>query len=346
MVFKFKTHGKWIIGGMFLLLLCCLSLWVIYPLLRTDVFNTDKREYIYITPDNTVDDILMQIKPYLHTGSLWGFKFLYKAFGLNDHIPVGAYTIKSGDSMLNLLKRIRRREQTPVLFTFNNIRNLQEFSNRADNALLLSQDSLLAALKDSLITAKYGFSPETIATMFIPNSYEIYWNTGVNNFLGRMKREYDSFWNQERKDKAKKQGLSPIEVSILASIVEEESKVAYEYPIIAGLYLNRLRKGMLLQADPTVKFAIGDFSLKRILNEHLTVDSPYNTYLHTGLPPGPIRIPSVAAIDGVLNASDHSFLYMCAKEDFSGTHNFAKSLREHNRNADKYRNALNKLKIR
>ena len=346
MAFHLKTHGKWIVSGLLLLLFCCTVIWFIYSLLRSDVFDSDKQAYIYIAPDDTADDIFMQIKQYHRSGSLKPFEFLYKACGLDDRVPVGAYAVKEGESMLGLLNRIRKREQTPVLFTVNNVRKLQEFSNRAGTTLLLSQDSLFAALKDSLITAEYGFTPETIATMFIPNTYEVYWNTGVNNFLARMKREYDAFWSRERREKAKKQGLSPVEVSILASIIEEESKLSYEYPIIAGLYLNRLRKGMLLQADPTVKFAVGDPSLKRILNEHLTVVSPYNTYLHAGLPPGPIRIPSVAAIEGVLNAADHSYLYMCAKEDFSGGHNFAKSLSEHNRNADRYRRALNRLNIR
>ena len=160
-----------------------------------------------------------------------------------------------------------------------------------------------------------------------------------------MKKEYDVFWNEQRRAKAQEIGLTQVEVAILASIVEEESAVSDEYPTIAGLYINRLKRGMPLQADPTVKFAVGDISLQRILNTHLEVESPYNTYKHIGLPPGPIRIPSIKGLDAVLNYRQHNYLYMCAKEDFSGRHNFAVTLGEHNRNADRYRSQLNKRKI-
>jgi UPF0755 protein len=160
-----------------------------------------------------------------------------------------------------------------------------------------------------------------------------------------MKKEYDRFWTKKRLEKAEEIHLNPVEISILASIVEEETARKSEFPIVAGLYLNRLRKGMRLQADPTVKFAVGDVTLKRILNYHLLVDSPYNTYIHSGLPPGPIRLASIAAIDGVLNYEEHSYIYMCAKEDFSGGHNFAVTLSEHNRNARKYQEALNRKRV-
>ena len=163
--------------------------------------------------------------------------------------------------------------------------------------------------------------------------------------MARMKREYKAFWNASRQEKAQAAGLSPVEVSVLASIVEEESAAVDEYPVIAGLYLNRLKAGIPLQADPTVKFAVGDFSLRRILDKHLEVDSPYNTYKYAGLPPGPIRIPSIQALEAVLNYTKHRYLYMCAKEDFSGRHNFAVTLAEHNRNAARYRSELNRRKI-
>jgi UPF0755 protein len=175
--------------------------------------------------------------------------------------------------------------------------------------------------------------------MFIPDTYEFYWDISVIEFLRRMNRQYTRFW-AGRMDKADKTGLTPIEVSILASIVEEECKYTDEYPIVAGLYLNRLRIKMPLGADPTVKFAVGDFSLRRVLNKHLAVDSPYNTYKHTGLPPGPIRIPSIKGIDSVLDYTKSDYLYMCAKEDLSGRHNFTKSAAEHQRNANRYRKAL------
>ena len=181
--------------------------------------------------------------------------------------------------------------------------------------------------------------------MFIPNTYEVYWDTNIDSFLKRMQKEYKAFWNEDRKAKAQKIGLSPTEVSTLASIVEEEATYSDEYPIVAGLYLNRLKKGMRLEADPTVKFAVGDFGLRRILFKHLETESPYNTYKNTGLPPGPIRVPSIKAIDGTLSPAQHNYLFMCAKEDLSGRHNFSTTLAEHSRNATKYQRALNERGI-
>ena len=200
-------------------------------------------------------------------------------------------------------------------------------------------------LTEKSILQEYNFTKQTLPALFIPNTYQVYWNISSKEFLNRMFKEYKRFWTEERQNKAKAIGLTPIEVSILASIVEEETNNKSEKPMVAGLYINRLKKGMPLQADPTVKFAWQDFTLRRITNKHLTIDSPYNTYKIIGLPPGPIRIPSPEGIDAVLNYSKHNYLYMCAKEDFSGTHNFASTLSEHNRNARKYWDALNKRKI-
>ena len=210
---------------------------------------------------------------------------------------------------------------------------------------MLKGDTLLRLMNDSAWCASMEFNRQTIVAMFIPNTYEVYWNVSPERFMARMKREYKAFWNASRQEKAQAAGLSPVEVSVLASIVEEESAAVDEYPVIAGLYLNRLKAGIPLQADPTVKFAVGDFSLRRILDKHLEVDSPYNTYKYAGLPPGPIRIPSIQALDAVLNYTKHRYLYMCAKEDFSGRHNFAVTLAEHNRNAARYRSELNRRKI-
>jgi UPF0755 protein len=177
--------------------------------------------------------------------------------------------------------------------------------------------------------------------MFIPNTYEVYWDTGTENLLKRLKKEHERFWNEDRRKKAEKIGLTPLQVSVLASIVEEEATYADEYPVVAGLYLNRLRKGMRLEADPTVKFAVGDFTLRRILFTHLEVESPYNTYKNTGLPPGPIRVASIRAIDGTLSPAEHKYLFMCARDDLSGRHNFAVTHAEHARNARAYQRALN-----
>jgi UPF0755 protein len=241
---------------------------------------------------------------------------------------------------------LRNGNQVPVKLTFNNIRLKKDFTERISHQLMLDSPTLLERLNDSSFAASLGFDTATIMTLFIPNTYEMYWNIPVDHFLKRMKTEYNRFWTKERLAKADAISLSPAEVSILASIVEEETAKKEEFLLVAGLYLNRLRKGMLLQADPTVKFAANDVTLRRILYHHLEIDSPYNTYKHPGLPPGPIRLPSISAIDAVLNYTEHSYLYMCAKEDFSGAHNFAVTLKEHNTNARNYQAALNRNNIR
>ena len=199
---------------------------------------------------------------------------------------------------------------------------------------------------DSTFCRQYGYDTATIACLFIPNTYEVYWNTSLEDFMKRMQKENTTFWNEERLHRAEAAGLTPNEVVTLASIVDEETANNAEKPMVAGMYINRLRTGMPLQADPTVKFALRDFSLRRIYHNHLNVESPYNTYRNIGLPPGPIRIPSIVGIDAVLNHVKHDYLYMCAKEDFSGTHNFARTYREHLANAAKYSKALNQRGIK
>lgn len=199
---------------------------------------------------------------------------------------------------------------------------------------------------DSAFCRQYGYDTSTIACLFIPNTYEVYWNTSLEDFMKRMQKENTTFWNEERLRRAEAAGLTPNEVVTLASIVDEETANNAEKPMVAGMYINRLHTGMPLQADPTVKFALRDFSLRRIYHNHLNVESPYNTYRNIGLPPGPIRIPSIVGIDAVLNHVKHDYLYMCAKEDFSGTHNFARTYREHLANAAKYSKALNQRGIK
>jgi UPF0755 protein len=201
------------------------------------------------------------------------------------------------------------------------------------------------AFSDSDSCARWGFTPATIPVLFIPDTYEMYWDISYEKFMAKMQKENEHFWTSARKAKADSIGLTPIQISILASIVEEESNNKIERPAIAGLYLNRYRIGMPLQADPTVKFAVNDFTLRRILFEHLKTDSPYNTYKYVGLPPGPIRVPSASGIDAVLNYQHHEYLYMCANADFSGRHAFARNMKEHHQNAQRYRNELDKRKI-
>lgn len=212
--------------------------------------------------------------------------------------------------------------------------------------LMIDSLDIAKLISDSAYCAQMGYTQETLPSLFIPNTYEVYWNMSADAFMKRMQKEHAAFWNNDRLKRAQHIGLTPEEVSTLASIVEEETANGPEKPMVAGLYINRLNKGMLLQADPTVKFGLQEFGLKRILFKHLEVDSPYNTYKHAGLPPGPIRIPSIQGLESVLNYTQHHYIYMCAKEDFSGTHNFAVTAAQHQANARRYQQALNRRKIK
>lgn len=277
---------------------------------------------------------------------LVSFGFVSKLLGYQESVKPGLYTITPKMTNLELVRLLRSGRQTPIRVTFNNVRTKEDLAEKITANMEISGDQFLELLQDSVYIRKFDFDEETIMGMFIPNTYELWWNTSAEALFDRMYREYNSFWTDERKQKASLLGLSQKEVSTLASIVQAESQQkADERPIIAGLYINRLNLGMPLQADPTLVFASGDFELKRVLNAHKEIESPYNTYLHAGLPPGPINLPDIKSLDAVLNAEKHSYLYMCAKEDFSGYHSFASSLAQHNANARRYQAALNAAKI-
>jgi UPF0755 protein len=318
-----------------------------YGLLYMPNFPVRATRYIYIYEDRKdFGALCRELRDSAACRSVRLFEWLAVFREYPENMKSGRFAIEPGMSNLALLNRLRRGQQTPVRLTFHNIRLVGELADRLSAQLMLTEEELLACLCDEACCESCGFDTATILSMFIPDTYEVYWNVSADKLIERMRREYDAFWTVERREKASNMCLSPVEVSILASIVEEETAAADEYPVVAGLYLNRLIKGMPLQADPTVKYAVGDFALRRILNKHLTVESPYNTYMYEGLPPGPIRIPSIRGIDAVLNYTHHHFLYMCAKEDFSGRHSFAATLPEHERNADRYRAELNRRGIR
>lgn len=265
---------------------------------------------------------------------------------LKEDVRPGHYHIKEGTSYLQLARMLQRGWQTPIRITFNNIRTLPQLAGRISRQLEPDSLEFVRLFTSDTISAHYGHTPESFISMFIPDTYEMYWTAGPNDFLDRMQSESDRFWNDSRESKRAKTGLSRNEVIALASIVYEETAKSDEMPRVAGVYINRIKKGMLLQADPTVKFAVGDFGLRRILFKHLEVDSPYNTYKYAGIPPGPICMPSVRAIDAVLDYEIHGYYYFCADEKFSGYHNFARTLTEHNRNAARYQQALNQRGIR
>jgi UPF0755 protein len=271
---------------------------------------------------------------------LISFSFLAKITGYADELKPGRYVLRANMTNLQALRVLRAGKQEPVKITFNNVRLLSDLSEKITNNLGMTPQEFEAAVIKFAMSNPYGFNKDNVITMFIPNTYEVYYNIQPDALVQRMHHEYESFWTADRKAKAKEVGLTEIEVSILASIVQAETIKNAEAPIIAGLYLNRLRKGIALQADPTLVFAVGDFSLKRVLNEHKEIDSPYNTYKYPGLPPGPVNMPSIRSIDAVLNYTKSDYYYMCAKEDFSGNHNFTNDYQQHMRNAARYQRAL------
>lgn len=302
--------------------------------------------FLYIDQDDTLDSVEHKIVETLNVKELpKGFSILSNYKSYEQNIRTGKYLIKPTDTAYTLFIKLLRGHQSPTRLVINNIRTLDQLSVKLGEQLMLDSLEFQFYFENEAELAKIGYTPETLPAFFIPNTYEVYWNMDMNEFINRMNKEYQNFWNEERLKKAEKIGLTPIQVATLASIVEEETNDKQEKPMVAGLYINRLRKGMPLQADPTIKFALQDFMMKRITNKDLTVDSPYNTYLNTGLPPGPIRLATIPGLESVLNYTEHNYLYMCAKEDFSGKHSFATNLNDHMINARRYWQALNRLKI-
>ena len=260
-------------------------------------------------------------------------------------IKPGRYVINSDMSYITLINLLRSGRQKPVKFTFNNVRTLNQLAGKIGNKIEADSSRLINFLSDESNYVSDGFNKENIIGLFIPDTYELYWNTDARGLYLRMLNEYNLFWNSQRLTKAKDEGLNPKEVAILASIIDDEVAKPDEKPRIAGVYLNRLKRGIPLQSCPTIKFALNDFTITRVLKKYLIVDSPYNTYKHTGFPPGPIGCPSIDGLDAVLNAEKHDYLYFAAKADFSGYHNFSRTLAEHNRYAAMYQRELNKRKI-
>ncbi len=275
-----------------------------------------------------------------------GFDKIARQMNYPQKVYPGRYLVEGGMSNRALALLLRSGKQTPYDIAIHNIRTKPDLVQLICSKLETDSIELTRMLNDTAYLAQHNLTPQNVIGMFIADTYRFNWNTDAETFFKRMKREYDNFWTDERIQKARLNGLTPFEAITLASIVEEETAQNDEMNQIAGVYYNRLSANMPLQADPTVKFAVGDFSLKRILTEHLAIESPYNTYKYTGLPPGPIRIPSLTALQAVLNPTEHSYLYFCAKEDFSGYHNFAVTYEEHLINARKYRDELNRRNIK
>jgi len=313
-----------------------------------NVNHQGKETYIYIATGSEYDDVLEMLKEKNIIMDAESFDWVARQMNYDKMVKPGRYLI-SGEISSNkdLVALLRSGKQSPVKVKINNIRNFTQLAGKVSGYIEADSLELFNILISPEITEKYGFTRETFLTMFIPDTYEFYWNTSAEQFIERMAEEYKNFWTQTRKAKAAELGFSQSQVSTLASIVQEEqNKFSGERPIIAGLYINRIRQGMPLQADPTLKFAWNDFSIKRVLDRHKEINSPYNTYKNAGLPPGPICLPEVSSIDAVLNYEQHDYIYMCAKEDFSGYHNFAKTYQQHLINARKYQEELNRRGIK
>lgn len=342
-----KTLRIFLISVMLILIVAGVILFNLY----TRIFSSnidlkgESTAYLYIPSSANQEQVIALLEEQEWLKNSNSLKWVMDKKNFSNHIHSGRYLIKDKMSNNDLVNLLRSGVQVPIQLTFNNTRTLEDFAGKIARQIEADSISLLTALRDEKLIAKYGFKPETVIGMFIPNTYQLYWNTNSRAFMDRMYKEYSRFWNADRLKKAEKIGLSPVEVSTLASIVDEETIKNDEKARVAGVYMNRLNRRIKLDADPTLKFALGDFSIKRVLNKHKRIDSPYNTYKYRGLPPGPIRQSSISGLNAVLNYEKHKYIYFCANPDFSGYHVFARTLREHNRNARKYQNELNRRRI-
>jgi UPF0755 protein len=317
-----------------------------YQVIYAPNFLVEKEgHYLHIPTGSSFEDVQRIVYDQRFVNDAVAFGMLSKFMKYHKLVKPGRYLIEKNSNNLEVIRKLRAGEQDPVMITFNNARLLSDMAAKLTVKLELDSVAFLRLLESEAMPEKYGFNQETFRCMFVPDTYEVYWNISGDELIARMHREYNRFWTDERKAKAAEIGLTPIEVGILASIVQAEISHYPEAPVVAGLYLNRLKRNMFLQADPTLVFAAGDFTIRRVLNIHKQIDSPYNTYRNLGLPPGPINFPSVTSIDAVLNYQQHNYIYMCAKEDFSGYHNFSTNLQQHNINARRYQQALNREKL-
>lgn len=319
---------------------------VIYVYFFAAMSTQDKDVNIFIDEDDSIDSVLCKLKPMASGSSMVGFSTAARFLDYSNGIRPGMYKLNTSTGALAFVRKLRNGQQDFLMLTIPTARTMEELARKLDGKIKADSADYMAVFTDSAKIASLGFTKETLPAMFIPETYDFFWTDTADKVLSRMEKEHNKFWTEERKQKAKEIGLTPIEVSIMASIVDSETNVKEDKPVVAGVYLNRIKKGMKLQADPTVKFAVGDFTLRRILFKHLGTDSPYNTYKYEGLPPGPICIPSIDGLEAVLNAKKHDYLFFCASPKFDGSHIFARNNEEHMKNARAYQDALNKRNIK
>jgi UPF0755 protein len=314
-------------------------------LFRNGVFYKGDGSTLLIPTGANYEQVLDSIYANLNIKNKNLFEWISRKKSYPELIKPGRYVISRNMTYFRFINILRSGLQTPVDVTINNVRTIWQLAARVGNDIEADSAQLARFLGNPANYSIDGFRKENIISIFIPNTYEFYWNTSASGFYNRMLKEYRKFWTAERTGKARSKNLTPIEVSTLASIIDAETTNSSEKPRIAGVYLNRLKLGMPLQSDPTIRFALNDYTITRVLRKQLQTESPYNTYLHAGLPPGPIGCSSVDGIDAVLNAEKHDYLYFVAKADFSGSHNFSRTLAEHNKYASEYQKELDKRKI-
>lgn len=317
---------------------CCFVAGRYYVDNKKSNFTEDYVLYVYgNTTDVQVMDSLKANAGVVRPGSL---KRCFDKMDVAGNIKPGRYVISTESPSIYVARMLVFGWQTPQKLTLSGtMRSKGSIAKKISSQMMVDSLSVAAALNDPVFLAGYGFTPENVFALFLPDTYEMFWTASVTEIFSRMKKEYDAFWNSDRLAKARAQRLTPMQVSVLASIVSGETLKSFEYPVIAGVYLNRYRKGMKLQADPTVAFCY-DYKLDRILKKHLTVDSPYNTYKHVGLPPAPINVPPKACLDAVLEPQNHNYIYFCASPAFDGTHRFAVSYSDHLKNARAFQREL------
>ncbi|MDR1756620.1 MAG: endolytic transglycosylase MltG [Culturomica sp.] len=305
--------------------------------------NDDAR--IYIREGDRFETVLdsLQSRSYVKNSTTLRWTAELKRY--SGKVKPGCYRIEDGMNNNDLINLFRSGNQLAVHLTFNNVRTLEQMAGIVSRQLDIDSADFLHTAQSRELQQELGFTPENVIGLFIPDTYQVYWSLSPEELIRRMAAEYHAFWNRERTEQARKAGLSPMDIAILASIVEEETILTEEYPLIAGVYINRLKRGMFLEACPTLKFALNDFTIRRVLHTHIAVDSPYNTYKHKGLPPGPVRMPSPRAMDAVLNYARHDYIFFCADSDFSGRHRFSKTLKQHNEYAARYHAELNRRNI-
>ncbi len=319
--------------------------WTFYNRIYTsNVISEDQYEF-FIPSDFTYDSLSVKLKEEKIVKNFSSFNWVANQMNLPNTLKPGRYLLTNGLNNREFVALLRSGRQSPVKVVFNKERTLADLCGTIGSQIEADSIELYNHLTNNTFLSKHQLDSNSIMTKFIPNTYEFFWNTSAEKWANRMFKEQSKFWTKDRNKKAEELSLNHNEIITLASIVEEETNKYDEMPKVAGVYLNRLKKGWKLQADPTVKFALQDFEIRRVLNKHLEFASPYNTYYTEGLPPGPICTPSVKTIDAVLNAEEHDYMYFCAKDDFSGYHAFAKTLKQHNLNAKNYQKALNQRKI-